>query len=345
MRNITGKIKNQLAVVSLFILALLFFAAPARATCSVKTAATSISPPNITLQRDTPVGAQIGSEILGAQTQFFNCDTGLTSPTYVWGIKSMGTYVTTIAQRRVYSTNIAGIGYAVGFVDANDCKLSAYIDGTNSFNAGPDHRAVCNTSWGWAKNVIPTGQIKLTFYKTATTTGSGTVNSAQIVTPVMQDNGSWIGGTYPSPVTMNSFTVTTTACSVTNAAVKVPLGNVLSTAFTGTGTTAAEKNFTIDLDCDASTRVNLTLEGAKDSSGAAGVLALTQETSGTTASGVGVQVLYNNTPVTFGSMFNVGTATAKGAYTIPLTARYYQTADKVAGGQANSLATFTITYQ
>ena len=144
---------------------------------------------------------------------------------------------------------------------------------------------------------------------------------------------------------MNSFTVSTTACSVTNASVKVPLGSVLSTAFTGTGSTAAEKSFTIDLDCNASTRVNLTLEGAQDPGGAAGVLALTQEASGTTASGVGVQVLYNSTPVTFSSLFNVTTTATAGKYSIPLKARYYQTADKVKGGQANSLATFTLTYQ
>lgn len=345
MCNIFFSCRINLFILATLVSGLMFFSPVTMAICLVKTAATSISPPNVTLQRDLPVGSQIGSEILGPQTQFFTCDTGLTTPTFVWGLKSLGTYVTTIAQRRIYSTNIAGIGYAVGFVDANDCKLSAYVDGTNTFGDNADHRSVCNTSWGMLKTVIPTGQIKITFYKTAATTGSGTVNSTQIATPVMKDNGSWIGGIYPSPVTMNSFTVTTTACSVTNSAVKVPLSNVLSTTFTGAGSTAAEKDFTIDLDCDASTRVNLTLEGAQDPSGAAGVLALTQEASGTTASGVGVQVLYNSAPVTFGSLFNVATTATAGKYSIPLKARYYQTADKVKGGQANSLATFTLTYQ
>ncbi|WP_312742087.1 MULTISPECIES: fimbrial protein [Enterobacteriaceae] len=244
----------------------------------------------------------------------------------------------TINGRRVYSTNIAGIGYAIGMESTLSCSGTiSYVTESNNQNI------ICGSSAAaMFSTFVMKGKPRLTFYKTAQTTGSGMVNSTNVGASILNDGGTWRSD---SVLSMNSFNVTTTACSVTNAAVKVPLGNVLSTAFTGAGSTTADKNFTIDLDCDASTRVNLTLEGAQDSSGAAGVLALTQATTGATASGVGVQVLYNNTPVTFGSMFNVGTAATKGAYAIPLTARYYQTTEKVTGGQANSLATFTITYQ
>uniref|UniRef100_UPI00163FAB96 fimbrial protein n=1 Tax=Burkholderia gladioli TaxID=28095 RepID=UPI00163FAB96 len=34
-----------------------------------------------------------------------------------------------------------------------------------------------------------------------------------------------------------------------------------------------------------------------------------------------------------------------GSYTIPLTARYYQTAAQVTAGSANAVLTFTMTYQ
>ncbi|EWG65691.1 Fimbria adhesin protein precursor [Enterobacter sp. DC4] len=313
------------------------FAPSAHADCSI-TASSTISVPNLIVQRDAPVGSQIGSEIIGSDRQFSSCSTGVTNPSWGWGIKSYGTYVMTINGRRVYSTNIAGIGYAIGMESTLSCSGAiSYVTESNNQNM------ICGSSAaGMFTTFVMKGKPRLTFYKTAQTTGSGMVNSTNVGASILNDWGTWRSD---SVLSMNSFNVTTTACSVTNAAVKVPLGNVLSTAFTGTGSTAAEKNFTIDLDCDASTRVNLTLEGAQDSSGAAGVLALTQATTGATASGVGVQVLYNDTPVTFGSMFNVGTATTKGAYAIPLTARYYQTTEKVTGGQANSLATFTITYQ
>jgi len=61
------------------------------------------------------------------------------------------------------------------------------------------------------------------------------------------------------------------------------------------------------------------------------------------ATGVGVQMLYKNTPVTLGSTIIVGTASS-GVYNIPLVGRYYQTQANVTSGKANAMATFTMTY-
>ncbi|MCM7773445.1 type 1 fimbrial protein [Enterobacter asburiae] len=314
----------------------LLFTPVAHADCTSPSSA-SINVPNLVVQRDAPVGSQIGSEVVGGNTTFYTCPTGVNSPDMNFGIKTYGSYVTTINNERVYSTSIPGIGYSLGMEGTSQCT------GAINYIGGSSNQLIqCWTKAALFSTYTASAKPRIKFYKIAPTTGSGTVSATQAGVMILQDAGTW--RSEPS-LMMNSFTVTTTACSVTNAAVKVPLGNVLSTAFTGAGSTAAEKNFTIDLNCDASTRVNLTLEGAQDSSGTAGVLALTQATTGATASGVGVQVLYNNSPVTFGSMFNVGTAATKGAYAIPLTARYYQTTEKVTGGQANSLATFTVTYQ
>lgn len=312
------------------------FTPAARADCTSLGSA-SISVPNLVVQRDAPVGSQIGSEVVGSNATFYTCTTGMTAPGMDFGIKTYGTYVMTINGERVYSTGITGVGYSLGMEATSQCTgaINYITDSSNQLIQCWTQATVFSTYTAAAKP-------RLKFYKTAQTTGSGIVSSAQAGVTILRDAGTWRPEV---PLKMNSFTVSTTACSVTNASVKVPLGSVLSTAFTGTGSTAAEKNFTIDLDCNASTRVNLTLEGAQDTSGAAGVLALTQEASGTTASGVGVQVLYNSAPVTFGSLFNVTTTATAGSYSIPLKARYYQTADKVKGGHANSLATFTLTYQ
>lgn len=73
--------------------------------------------------------------------------------------------------------------------------------------------------------------------------------------------------------------------------------------------------------------------------------------SGSTASGVGVQVLYQDgtlipfntaSDITLSSGYN---ATTGGSFTVPMKARYIQTASTVAGGTANSAVEFTMTYE
>lgn len=315
----------------------LFFMSKSQADCTV-TASSSISVPNMVVQRDAPVGSQIGAEVVAGSVQFSSCSTGLTTPSWNWGVKSYGTYVTTIGNRRIYSTSLPGIGYAIGMEDTNNCLGTIqYVSETSNQNM------LCgNAKAGMFTTFTMKGKARLTFYKTASTTGSGVVNGTNVGASILNDNGTWRPD---SVLNMTSFTVTTTACSVTNTAVKVPMGDVLKTAFSGQGSTTPEKGFSINLDCDAATRVNLTLDDPTGKSTQPGVLPLTTATEGTTAGGVGVQVLYNDAPVTFGSMFNIATTTAKGAMTIPLKARYYQTAETVTAGKANSMATFTLTYQ
>jgi type 1 fimbria pilin len=314
----------------------LFFISKAQADCTV-TASSSISVPNMVVQRDAPVNSQIGAEVVASNVQFFSCDTGLTTPSWSWYVKSHGTYVKTIGDRRIYSTSMPGIGYAIGIEDTNNCLTTIrYVTETNNQNmlCYTDKAAILTT-------FTMKGKARLTFYKIAPIT-SGVVNGVNVGAAILMDNGSWRPA---SALNMTSFTVTTTACSVTNDAIKVPMGNVLKTDFSGQGSATAEKSFSINLDCDAATRVNLTLDDPTGKSTLPGVLPLTTATKGTTAGGVGIQVLYNSAPVTFGSMFNIATTTAKGAMTIPLKARYYQTAGTVTAGKANSMATFTLTYQ
>lgn len=133
------------------------------------------------------------------------------------------------------------------------------------------------------------------------------------------------------------------ACSVSDTSIIVPMGRVSQVQFAGVGSTAGEQSFTIPLDCDAGTKVNVTLDGSQDSSGATGVLAL-DSSSDTVASGVGLQLLHKSQAVTLGKPIALGAVVSDGVYSIPLVARYYQTRAIVTAGQANSTATFTLTY-
>ena len=66
------------------------------------------------------------------------------------------------------------------------------------------------------------------------------------------------------------------------------------------------------------------------------------------ATGVGVQVATSNgTPVPLATNRASGLTlrTTEGSYSIPLRARYLQTANTVTPGPANASATFTIIYQ
>lgn len=72
---------------------------------------------------------------------------------------------------------------------------------------------------------------------------------------------------------------------------------------------------------------------------------LNLNSSGTDAAkGVGVQLLFNNSPFSSGTPINIGTSTNNGLYNINLAARYYQIGT-ISPGTANSTATFTITYE
>lgn len=83
--------------------------------------------------------------------------------------------------------------------------------------------------------------------------------------------------------------------------------------------------------------------GAGSSNASLGILNL--EKSSDAASGVGVQVLYNNAPAALNTRILTSITATSGDYNIPLKARYYQNQTSVTPGRADATATFTMTYQ
>jgi len=142
----------------------------------------------------------------------------------------------------------------------------------------------------------------------------------------------------------NATTITFPTCAVTTSSISVTLPAIGTSALGSLGATAGATPFSIDLNCPsaaAGAPVFVELDYNGTASGIQGVLMPTAGTS----SGVGVQLLFSNTPVTFGTPTQVGTTTA-GAMSIPYTARYYQTqAAAVSPGTLTASATFVITYE
>jgi type 1 fimbria pilin len=96
----------------------------------------------------------------------------------------------------------------------------------------------------------------------------------------------------------------------------------------------------IELACLANTLVSLQVDGNIENA-SKGLLKLSNIEG--TATGVAVQLLYKNTPLVLGSRLFINEASP--TLTIPLQARYYQTSSTIKSGFANSVATFTMTYQ
>lgn len=140
-----------------------------------------------------------------------------------------------------------------------------------------------------------------------------------------------------------AFQPTVPSCTVSTETLTVQMGDVQKTIFTGKGATSPDKGFNLSLHCNANTKVYTTVSGTADASNTQGVLALATGTG--TATGVGVQIVYSNQPVQLGTLMHLQDVITESDISVPFQARYYQTGATVTGGQANSTATFTMTYQ
>lgn len=305
--------------------------------------AITISPPNMTVQRDLPVGSVIGS-VTTPIVSAFNCTNSDPKLSFQeFGGKAYGTYLSVFNNQRVYSTNVAGIGYGITIIAHSSCSgYSLPINGTNNFDGNPNNKKICAVNGFFAAQPIE-GQIKVTFYKTATTTGSGPVNSMTVAAFILRNNET----TWQRPevlVYTTSFNVTTLACTVINTAITVPMGTVEKRSFSGVGTWPGDSNtksFNIPLSCNLGTKVNLQIDGNAQNANN-GVLNINSGTG--SASGIGIQILYNDQPLVLGTSFLTDTTTNE-TYNINLKSRYYQTSSNITAGSANSSATFTLTYR
>lgn len=171
------------------------------------------------------------------------------------------------------------------------------------------------------------------------------------------DVGSLVSGsdeTFQFTNIKTGITVKDQTCSVAgDAKQNVPLGsyttNPSSGLGAGIGQTSAATAFNIQLNCEALLSGNfdvmMQFDGEAPSGlSDAGVVALNTTS---TASGVGVQILNENQqPIALATPFNVASYPLSSALiTVPLYARYYQTAAKINPGTANAVATYTLSYQ
>lgn len=310
----------------LLILLLSFASYNVNATCSSVTVQTTTSSlGNTIVQRDTAIGSVI-STIITPSTGVYGSDCN--------GMDTFGLYLnysSTVSSLgdNIYDTNIPGVGIRL---------FNGGISNSNVFT-NPQH-VIMNqepVDWTW-------GGGTLQLIKTATIQ-PGTLNSGTIGTVrLLGYDTAYHDGVY---INTSGGTVTVLACSITTPNLTFPIGTVPVSEFgTTVGFTPTKTNTqNLGLNCDVDANINVMLNGTQNPDiSTASVLALNGQGSAGIASGLGVQLLYDGTPLEINKNI-VMKKSAGGQELLPITARYYQTKTTVTPGDASTSATLTITYQ
>ena len=233
----------------------------------------------------------------------------------------------------LYATNVSGIGVQIKRF-ANAFPYSYAYTPASFTGGGPPYY--------WYLNGGPI--VTYTFVKTGPVSG-GTITAADIANVGMNFDGT-VYAFYTN--TSGQLTFTTGAC--VTPAIQVPLDPMPPSAFSGAGSTAGAKSFSIAVNgcppglnsvmyqLDAASGINVI-------NSAQGVIGLS---NGASATGVALQIRDDsNKPVSFGAMHATTgyNKTTGGNFSIPLKAMYYQTASRMTAGSVVSQAVFTMSYQ
>lgn len=280
--------------------------------------------------RDIAVGTVLQS-VKNAQNMTYSTTCPVTKTTTVSGIPVPGMTDT-------YQTNVPGIGvhFYVTSGWGNMANPLVSVPSTEILSAGSSGTG--QPTFYTRADLVVTGPI-----------GNGTLT--QLPSMSLSYAGDCINAPdYETPhglaITAGT-TIVGRTCSVTTTSVDVPL----PTAFPGnlnTGSTGATP-FNLSVNCTQGVTVKVTLTDASDVSNRSTIL---NPAPGSTAAGVGLQILNGSTPVAYGpdsavagnvNQWTAGTS-AGGPMTIPLKAQYVRTG-AVTAGTVKGAATFTMSYQ
>ena len=243
----------------------------------------------------------------------------------------------------IFSTNVPGIGIIIG-IKATSAANYTPVNSVTTFFPEPAPSRGMGVSL--QAKLIVTGRLATGVYQ---------IPSQNLVR--VYANGIADTSTEESVITLNTTTVIITArtCQMTSATTQnVPLPRVTKNQFSGPGSlSAVGYNFTLSTLCDSGVKLYATMTDANDPSNTGNTLSLG---AGSTASGVGVQILRNNQAIAFGpdsaasgntNQWYIGTAGSGGKETIniPLEAKYVQTESNMVAGNIRSRATVTFSYQ
>ncbi|WP_426448907.1 fimbrial protein [Siccibacter colletis] len=243
----------------------------------------------------------------------------------------------------IFATGTLGVGAKLFINVTNAVGFNSYCmfnDWQLIFN---NAATMCTMMGDSTASLDITGYVK--FVKLTESLAGGVITTI----PEMKTNIniSNIAGNTPGPDLWNgesNVVMDGIACKVNGGNIAVPIGNFNSTDFQQPGFTTGEAAFDIGLTCDPGANINVTLRGKQnpDTSNTS-VLALS-DSDGDAAQGVGVQILYEDKPLTIDEKFPLKQSEG-GDERLSFAARYYQTKTQVTAGTANTVATLDLTYQ
>lgn len=285
---------------------------------------TTTSIGNVYVQRDSPVGTvltTVHATVGGAYGNLYICSSQ-------WDMYYEAPLFTVLSSlgNKIYDTNIRGVGV----------RLTDIIR-TRVF---PDHQ-VLSGQMAWD---TPPTEYTIEIIKTVPgAVDGGELTQGRII--LMNANQD----TNIAEVNLTGMNkIIPVACSIKTPSLTFPIGDILASQFgttVGTIPAGGQNTQNLGLDCDANANINVSLSGTQNPDVTTdSVLALTGQGNSDVAKGVGVQLLYNNTPLKLNNNIVLKKSTG-GQETFPIVARYYQTKTSVTTGKANASATLNLTYQ
>ncbi|WP_250453972.1 fimbrial protein [Caballeronia sp. ATUFL_M2_KS44] len=332
------------ALLTLMVLAMSVAGGTAHATCTFRsgysmTNSVMTLPAQLSVPLNAPVGTVLYDSgwVSGGGTDIW-CQGG---EGFYAGYASPMTPVSGMAH--VYQTGVQGIGIKSAgsntlYANNHPADINAVGNGTASWFLEYPMAYMGATQ---ALEYIPAGVYRVQLVVTGTLAPGSTRMTIPSPTATTK-YGSFV--TNISTFTATTVNIAGIGCQVNTTNIVVQLPPVLASDMRAVGTTKGATGFQIPLVCDSGVKIAYEIDGTSGSS-ATGVLA--NQTGSGYATGVGVQVLQNSTPVTLNQMSGnyITTSAANQTVNIPFTAQYYQTATTATPGSVKGLATFQMNYQ
>lgn len=310
---------------------------------------------NYTVQRDAPSGTLLSSWFTADWWPYTWCATDPgDGPWFHIAASKNPTAMTTSVDGLtlpVYATNVAGIGYVIKTKGGMSWDNYQWTTGWSDYAAIPTSTAyqdVPNSGY-WNAGVVSQGYysglgiaIRLVKYDV---TDSGVVTLGNIATSYASTNNNPSNPGTGTISVVGSANITTLACSLTNTTLAFDMGNVQASIFTAVGTVSEKSpEQHVGLNCDSNANINVTLTGTQNPDMANDPSILALSTSEKSSTGIGVQILYGETPLKLNQIIPVKTSPG-GTESLSFTSRYYQTKSTVTAGVANAVAVLNISYQ
>lgn len=280
----------------------------------------SFSIGSVDVPAGTPVKTKIKEVVYNFSSAYANCQSNTVYSRYSKG-QSTGLKIN---NTDIYSTNIPGIGYAICYDSscANPTTWTYFVSQQTMTNSGRSF--LIGVFQLYVTGPVSSGKLESGTYGETGTTQKGNLITFSVT-------GGDIKGI---------------DCNLSNNSAEVSFGSMPQNQFTGVGSTSESKNFDIGLTCTGKANISVTLEATQNAETSDNsVIALTNSGESTTASGLGAQILYNNTPLKLNQVLPLKTTDGNTLETFTFAARYMQTKSEVTPGDANATATLSITYQ